>query len=232
MYTFDDKILHTKSNFRGFIVVTGIKKIETRENAYPQAYLNAKIMSGYTYKDKETGKERPGYYWIPVSIYDELAVKILNNVKDEDILYIEGKTAAFIDNNKKQSGVKINLSKYIKIDELPIDFNKIIGIKNDTLINDHELYNIFKEVSKLEDCHFQKKGNDYKLVNERSNSMSYCIKRDRSKLYYKIYPYIKNNKADPTKSIQSHHIGIIRTIKDAKNLIDIFTKCYLLASNT
>jgi hypothetical protein len=231
MYTFDEKILHTKSNFRAYVVVTGIKKIETRDNSH-QAYFNAKLTSGYTYKDKETEKERPGYYWIPISVYDDLAHKILNDVKNEDILYIEGKTAAFIDNNKKQGGVKINLSKYIKIDDFPIDFNKIVDIKNNTLISDHDIYNVFKEISKLEDCHFQKKGNDYKLVNERSNSISFCVKRDRSKLYYKIYPYIKNNRADLTKSVQSHHIGIIRTIKDAKNLTDIFTKSYLLASNT
>lgn len=231
MYTFDEKIIHTKSNFRGYVVVTNIKKIETRDNSH-QAYFNAKIHSGFTYKDKENEKERPGHYWIPVSLYGDIAYKALNDIKDEDILYIEGKTAAFIDNNKKQSGVKINLSNYIKIDKLPINFDEIINIKNNVLINDHELYNIFKIVSQLDDCHMQKKNGDYKLINERSFSLSFSVKKDRNKSYYRIYPYIKNNKSDPIKTTQTHHIGIIRTIKDAKRLVEIFTNSYLLASNT
>jgi len=246
MNLFDDRILQTKTRIKAYVVATDIKR-GTTSTGSTFTYFNGKLKTGNTYVDKLTNELRPSYFWVPVVTYGNISDQLFSDLKVTDLVYItNGYIDAFRGDNGEQKGIRIIVDNYRILTQAEANSDEVKEVKVATaaVINPftgdtttlpvqvpQTIEEILSEAGKYQKCLFFKRSdNRIDLINERANSMSFVLKKRNGDLFYRVYPYNKTDKSDPMKKICSHSFCNIRTIDDAKLLLDIFIQCATLSN--
>lgn len=253
MNMFDDRITKTRTKMKAMVVATDIKRGKT-SSGDSFTYFNGKIKTGNTYEDRLTGEHRPSYFWVPVVAYKEVSDDLFDQLKVSDLVFItDGYIDAFRGDNGEQKGVRLIINSFqIKEDsdkepsEIIIEnpkaevVNPFTGEPVETLkegvnpfvIKDPStVEEVLAQIVNLQKClFFKRSANRMDMINERANSMSFTLRKRNGDNFYRVYPYNKTEKSDPSKKPHSHSFGKIRTVKDAQALLEIFIRCANLSN--